>query len=238
MKAGDNMLMTPTVIYFKKIHNMSHHLLSMISERMENQKYSNEEGYGFIIIDRDPDHIQGYFILDYPTYVTKFDANEMTVEKVKVTRKSIAEFLIDLKYGVIEIYSHKKNASRIINEIGKLSGYSISIDDIYFRAKDLIEKLDEKNAKYSIRSLRIQNFSINKYTIGSFFVKILEDHEGLRLIGEHNPSITYVGMSIAVDNDRISIGFYESGAIKIYNKIDDSSEIVSLLREYLFGGET
>lgn len=232
------MVLTPTTIYFKKIHNISHHLLSVISEKMENQKYSNEEGYGFIIENRDPNHIQSYFILDYPTYVTRLDANRLSVEKVKVMRKSIVEFLIDLEYGIIEIYSHKKNSSRIISEIGKLSGYSISIDDVYFRARDLIEKLDDRNVKYSIRNLRIQDFSINKYTIGSFFVRILEDHEGLRLIGEHNPSITYVGMNLTIDNDKISIGFYESGAIRIYNKLENSPEIVSLLREYLFGGGT
>jgi hypothetical protein len=232
------MVLTPTMVYFKKIPNITDRLLNVISENMRNHKYKNEEGYGFIIESRDPAHIQSYFILDYPTYVTKFDADEMTIEKVKVMRKSIVEFLIDLEYGIIETYSHKKNASRIINEIGKLSGYSMSIDDVYFRAKDLIGKFDEKNVKYSVRSLRIQNFSISKYTIGSFFVRVLEDHEGLRLIKEHNPSITYVGMNLTLDNDEISIGFYESGAIRIYNRLDNSTEIISLLREYLFGGRT
>ncbi len=225
---------TPTVINFKKINNVDIHLLDIIANKMNEQTYNAKEGFGYILRSHDPTHILGFLILDYPTYTSQFDPNEMVIKKEKIIRKLFVEFLIDIEYNLIEIYSDKNNVTRVINEIGKLSEYSISIDDVYFKAYDVINRLNNQKIKYEIKNLRIQDFSINKFTIGSFFVKVLENHEGLRLIKEYNPTITYLGLNLSIDNNEISLGLYESGALRIYNRFDESIEIICALKKILF----
>ena len=228
---------TPTTINFKKIHGVDSHILNVIADKMNRQRYNTHDGYGYVVKSQDDSHVLGYLIIDYPTYIMEFDMDEMATKKIKTMKKLAIEFLIDLEYNLIEIYSNKKNVGLVINEIGKLSEYVVSIEDVYFRAKDVINKLNDKSIEYSIKNLRIRDFSINKHTIGSFFVKVLENHEGVRLINEYNSTITYTGLNLSINTDEISIGLYESGALRIYNKLYDSTELTSILKEKLFRSE-
>lgn len=230
------MILTPVTINFKKINDVDAHILSTIVEKMNIQKYNTHEGYGYVVKNQDVNHVSGYLIIDYPTYITEFDMTEMIMKKTKTTKKLAIEFLIDIKYNLIEIYSDKKNVVRVINEIGKLSDYAMSIENIYFKANNVIEKLNDGHIEYELKNIRMRDFSINRYTIGSFFVKVLENHEGIRLINEYNPTITYIGLNLSINNNEVSIGLYESGALRIYNKLEDSTEIISVLKETLFGG--
>ncbi len=68
-------------------------------------------------------------------------------------------------------------------------------------------------------------------------MKVLENHEGIRLINEYNSTITYTGLNLSINTDEISIGLYESGALRIYNKLYDSTELTSILKEKLFRSE-
>lgn len=231
------MIPAPLTINFKKINGIDSNNLITIANKMNTHRYDTQEDYGYIVKNQDANHILGYLIIDYPTYITEFDMNERIIKKIKTMRKLAIEFLIDMEYNLIEIYSDKKNTSRVINEIGKLSEYKVSIDDVCFNAKNIIKKLDDKSIEYNIKNLRIRDFSINKYTIGSFFVKVLENHEGVRLIDEYIHTITYMGFNLSINNSEVSVGLYDSGALRIYNKLDDSTETMSVIKEILFGGE-
>ena len=87
---------TPTTINFKKIHGVDSHILNVIADKMNRQRYNTHDGYGYVVKSQDDSHVLGYLIIDYPTYIMEFDMDEMATKKIKTMKKLAIEFLIDL----------------------------------------------------------------------------------------------------------------------------------------------
>lgn len=229
--------MNPASINFKQIKDLDSKRLRDISQLMKIQKYSDEEGFGFIVKNEDKNHLQAYLIIDSPSFTTSFDPEKLSVTKTKIIKKIAIEFLIDLDYGVLEVYSDKNNTTRIVSELGKLSKFSFSIDDIQFKAMEILNKVKGNGCEYSIHNLRIRDFSINEYMRGSYFVNVLVKEEVERLIKEYNHSITYVGLNFSLEGYAVSIGLYDSGGVRIYGKTDEFDEILPKVKAIFFKTE-
>jgi len=229
--------MSPTSINFKRIKKNEPTSLDSIFKKISNTKYNEKDGFGFVVKSEDPNHIQGYLIIDCPSFTTSFDPENVSIVKTKIIKKIAIEFLIDLEYNLLEVYSDKSSTNRVISELGKLSKFSFVVEDIQFKAIDVINKIKRSNYPYTIKNLRIRDFSINEYTRGSFFVNILAKPEGERLIKEYNHLITYVGLNYSVENEDISIGLYDSGSLRLFSNLDISEEIILKFKEIFFKSE-
>jgi hypothetical protein len=227
--------MNPITINFKRLKNLPENQLVELSKKMVNQKYSENEGYGFVLKNIDQKHIQAYLIIDIPSYSTSFDPVKLDVIKNKIIKKIAIEFVIDLNYNLLEVYSDKSNTNRLITELGKLSNFSIVVEDIQFKVKDIVKHIKQNRLTYTIKKLRIRDFSINEYTIGSFYANILASEEADRLITKYNNLITYVGLIYSIGKNDISLGIYDTGIVKLYNKTDESDEVLIKFKEVFFG---
>lgn len=231
------MVSPPITIGLKRLWDMDRSQFEEIVSRLGERQYTIEEGYGFVTKEKSINYASFYFIVDYPTYIYDFNDKTMAVQKIKTMRKKAIPFAIDFNYHTIEVSSDKKNLKLIINEISKISEYKLNVEDVIFKASEVIKKLETCEASFQINTLRIRDFSINEYTIGSFFVKVLEQHEGLRLIEEYNESITYVGLSVEINGECLSIGIFDSGTIKAYGQYSDVSNVIAWIKYCLLTGD-
>jgi hypothetical protein len=222
-----------STIYLKKVDGLTSATLIRLAESMKSKKYNKESGFGFSVDYCDSSQIEGYFILDVPMFTTDFDIEKLIITKTKVVKKSIIKFYIDLECHTLAIFSDKKNISPLISEISKQSNFSLEIDDVFFEPDYVIKELEAKGIEYQIKKMRIKDYSLNENCIGSFFVTVFGNQEGKKLIYKYSSQITYLGLGLNMNDNVISVGFYQTGAVRIYTKIEDFSEFMLLITKAL-----
>ena len=235
------MVETPVTINFKRIYIDSSNCMDDLINRMRQMVHSRELDVsrdGYVLKNVEKDYVFGYYVFEYPTYTIDFDLNELEPVKVKTMKKAVIPFALDLKYNLLEVYSDKNKTFLIVNELSKLLNFNLSVDDLSFNAKRIISRIEKLGYDYKIKTIKIKDFKLNSSVIGLYSAKVADNEVGRSLIREYGNSIIYVGVSISLDSNNISLGFYESGSLRIFSKLDDSEYVIQALKEILFGDDS
>jgi len=218
---------------FKRFETTEIFMEDIIPKIIKNE-YSSSKGEGFSINEIGENVLYGKYIYQYPSFINKFDENKLEIEKEKIIYKSIVNFSIDISYKLITVFSNKSGAHRLLTELGKIFDFEISIDDVNFSLPNLLLKFKEYNKNFNVNSIRIKNYKFNSQLTGTIWVKILEQQILEDLLSSYSGEIIYVGVSVTIDNRDISLGFFENGSLRIYNKVDDLYDIIDEIKIILF----
>ncbi len=227
------MVSSPVTINYKKLIYLDEKLYYELINQFEKTPYTPKTGSGFLIKNQEINSIQCYFILEKPIYYTIYDVTNNTIKKEKSIKKDVVEFLIDKKNHLIEIYSNKQNSKRLINEIGKLCKFNLTISDIIFNPKIIIKKFEDEKINFIIRSLKIRDFTIKKRIIGTYNIRSIENYEAKEIINESNHNISYFTVQMKIEKKFLTIGIYRSGTIRLFNKIEDIENSLEDLKKLI-----
>lgn len=108
------------------------------------------------------------------------------------------------------------------------------IDDVNFSLLNLLQKFKKSNKILNIKSIRIKNYKFDNQLTGTIWVKIFEQQILEDLLSSYSGEIIYVGASTTIDNRDVSLGFFENGNLRIYNKFKDFYDIVDGIKFILF----
>lgn len=97
----------------------------------------------------------------------------------------------------------------------------------------LYERITTGVYSVSITGLRIRDFSINEYTNGSYHLKVFENHEGERLLKEYGSDVSYLTIEFEVQNEAVTVGFYDSGSVQFYSKTAEDEELMYQIKDMI-----
>ena len=218
---------------FKKIENDGISVLEII-DCIKSKEYSPSMNEGFFIDEVANKTIYANYIYELPTIVSKFDESILDFKKEKTIVKTLISFSIDVSNNVLTIFSNASKSHRLITELGKILSIKLSISDIQFSPQTIISKFDSKNIKLNINSIKVNDFNFENKYIGTYWIKIFEQSTANELIERYSGQINFFAANLEMQDEKISIGFYSSGRIRIYNKLEEKYELIEKLKEFLF----
>ncbi len=227
------MVSSPLTVNYKKLIYLDEKLYYELINLFEKTPYNPKRRSGFLIKNQEINSVQCYFIYEKPIFYTIYDVSNNSIKKEKSIRKDVVEFLIDKKNHLIEIYSNKQNSKRLLNEIGKLSKFSLAISDITFNPKQIIKKFEDEKINFVIRSLKIRDFIIKKRIIGTYYIRSIENNEAKEIINENNHNISYFGIQLKIEKKLLTIGIYRSGNLRLFNKIENIENSLEELKKLI-----
>ncbi len=229
-------MLSHITLFFKQIHCDDFSIKDII-DLIKKNEYTKTKKEGFVIKEVNENIIYANYIYQYPSYINKFDDELFDFKREKIYYNNVINFSIDFTYNLISIFSNSSKANRLITEIGKLTHFKIIIEDVEFSPQNIIHTFKKSNYVLNISSLRIKNFRVNQNLLGTFWAKILDEKTVLELINNYSKDIIYFGASTTIGSKNVSLGFYHSGLIMIFNKIENIYELVDKLKIILFEEE-
>lgn len=208
---------------------MSEDTLSKLVDRLQNPDRSSGT-FSFSIEDHGAEYISGHLIVRKPTKVEQFNENTGEIEETTIRRTSVIPFRVDHEKQFLEVFSNQEDAAELEPKLGRLIDWEISIKDTTLDLIDLYQYLKQSEKECEVSSLQINNFSINKFTSGSYQAEVFDEEEVERLLQEYGTNVSSLRLSIKRGQESITVGLYRSGSMRIYNKTDEAPELLESLK--------
>ncbi len=197
---------------------------------IENTPYTEERTYGFVPEEFKENIISAYLIVKTPTKIRSFNEKSQEVEERDISRTSLVPFRIDLTNNFLEVFSNKQNVQQLRTRISQIASWDLSLENITLDLEELFEKLN--NGRYEVcpNALRINNFSLNEYTNGNCYLEVYDKKELNRLLRKYGQDVSYMGAEFEIRKEKITVGFYKSGSVRLYSKSEEDEEILEYLK--------
>ena len=208
--------------------------LDQIVKKIKQLEYSKNDNEGFIINEVDESKIFLTFIYSSPTYITKLDEEKLEVIKEKIIIKNIVDFSIDTKLKILSIFNASNSSRKLITELGKLTDFKITIDDINFNLKDILNKTRIMDLHFELTSMRIRNFQITDEICGTYWIKITNPNVIKKFLNEYSGELIFINGHMKIRENEIGLGFYENGTISISDIEGEFEGNVDRMKQLLF----
>lgn len=207
--------------------------LSELVEQIEDTSYQKGDSYGFTVEEVEPTLVSAYLLLTRPEVRQMYDEESQSVVDKEIKTVEMIPFRIDTEYGVLEVLADQKKASNVSNKLGQLTDWGISVEDISFSPKNLLDNI-RIDYQTEITSVKISDYQISSSVTGDFQVSVADQSVGQDLVREYQGQISYLGARIG-GTDSVTIGIYESGSIMVYNNLGDYSSVLDTAKEVSVG---
>lgn len=192
--------------------------------------FEQGDAYGFSLEESEPSLISAQLILTSPEITQVFDEETQSVEEQQRDTVEMIPFRIDTRFGLLEVFSGKDSVSTVVNKLGQLTNWNITIENATLNPRTILDSISEEYF-VEIQSMKISNYAVSKSAIGSCRLKVNEPEEGQRLVDEYEKNITYLGLKVKSQSDNVTIGLYDSGTVQVYNDIDGQSKIIDTIKQ-------
>lgn len=225
---------SPNSIIFKRIEKSP--ALKEFRKVLKGNSYTNENREGYIIRDEGNDFLTAEYIFHVPVVVNVFDPERLELRPETNNQPIIVKFTLDFGKRLIMIYS-KTGLPRLLTNLGKIADFDMIIGDIDFDIPWLMRQFNKSDFDLNITSLRIRNFPYDVDIIGTYSIRVGSLQAVRKLIELKKGEITYVGGIVELDDEKLNMGFYTDGSIRLYGESEDSDEFLDNIIDVLFGVE-
>jgi hypothetical protein len=222
-----------TTLVFKRI-NSDDIDLREARQLIKNNAYAQGVKQGFIIRETAESELVADYIFHFPTFVDKFDEQNLVFVKEQTIRTMIINFSLNWNYDLLTIYTRSSTARRLISELLRITEFRLAVDDINFTPDGVIRKFRKSNLPLNIDSLKIKNFSLKRNVIGTFNAKVSNSQVARELLEEYAGDIPYFGCQTEYEQKIFHLGFYEGGAIRFSGDEDNQSDLIDKVKKILF----
>lgn len=213
--------------------NLTKDLYIRIKRRMREETYNREQTYGFVLDSFETKSVSAYLVITTPTKVQSFDPSSKKVEEQVIDRTKLVPFRVDQKFQFLEVFSNKKDTQKVITHLDKIVRQDFIVEEYFIPLDELYKFLTSQKWKIKIKSVRINNFSLNKHTNGNCYLKVFEESEAKRLLDKYTDDVTYLGLDFVINENHIAVGFYRRGSIRIYSKTEEDEALLQNFKEIL-----
>ncbi|QHI73081.1 hypothetical protein [Aminipila terrae] len=216
-------------LHFMKFHMSEPWSIKDLCEKIFNSL--SEEGERFILNEETASIIDGY-------YVTYFYAKEMiynedinSLETIVVKKSLVIPFSIDLKNQIIDVWSSKSNANKLVTQLGIRLDHKVSIESIDINLENIANDLQGRNIK--IGRIKIQNFLIEKDIVANCTFDLSNHNNPSNTLKKYSKDLVQMAIIISEEqNEVVSMMIYKSGSVVVYkSKEEISLKTLELVRK-------
>lgn len=184
-----------------------------IVERIFNVEFKEDENR-FVLHDYDEKIIDGIFIMYYVAKEWKYNIQSKIVESVDIQKTNVIAFTIDIEQRILEIWSNKSNAQKVIVALGLSLDNKVIIDTIQITIPNTIDKLLKNAVVFG--KIKIENFLLENNLVASCIFD-LSNYESPKLILErYKKDIVQLSVGFRNYEDIASVTFYSTGSVVLY----------------------
>jgi len=202
-------------------------------EGIQNTPYTEERSFGFVPEATEKEYLSANLVFRTATTIPDINESTQEIEPIEQKRTDLIPFRLDFERGLLEVFSNKEDTRKLTTRLSGLADWGMTIEPLSLELAPLYQELSENSFALSITGLRIQDFSINEHTNGSYHLKVFEESEGERLLEKYNTDISYITVEFDVGRNDITIGLYQSGSIRFYSKSDEDEELLEHIKNMI-----
>lgn len=208
-----------------------------IAKDISDVDFSDERGYGFVIEQAEADYISSKLVIKSATTIEDYNDETGEIDKIEQPRRLVIPFRIDFERGFVEVFSNKQDTKKVITRLGS-TGADVTIDPLDLNLPSMVSELTQIT-DFDVKSMKIDEFSINEYTTGNYHLNILDQKEADRLLDEYESNTSYVGLEFPDENGTVTVGIFDSGSVRIFSDTDNEDQILTNLKDAInfSGGE-
>lgn len=199
--------------------------------------FTEGEKYGFV-----PEHIgreraSAYLVVRTPTKVREFNPQTESVEERTTDQTDLIPFRIDAHLQLLEVFSNKDDVREVELRLGQVGDWDFSVTDTRLDLSRIHQRLRDEADDIRVKSLKIKDFSVSESTKGTYHPKIFEQEEATRLFREYDDGVIYFSAEFKLGQEEITVGFYETGSVQIYNNTNQTEELLELVKQAIMKEE-
>lgn len=197
---------------------------------LQNADYAAGDAAGFATDTFQNDAISANLVLAAATTVEAYDASTGDVAEREVEQTELLPFRLDFANDLLEVFGSRADARTVQDHLADLDGVSVSFDPLEIDVDDLHDSLRGSSLDVTVTSLRVRNFSPVEHTSGDAFLRIEEDADVAGLLADYGDDVYFLGTELGVGGETVTVGFYDSGAIQVYSKTDQTENLLGTLK--------
>jgi hypothetical protein len=194
-------------------------------------KYDVNLSEGFYVIQEDDKFLNAYYIYDVINSINIYDVNTNQFAKTQQKQQEYVSFFLDYDGQTLDIFGNKTKCAKVINALGKISKYKITIDDVMFEHTGVLKALEADNISYQVNRIKIKDYQFFDDLIGDCTLNVENYNNVEAIFNKYKDNITQFSITIDFEQPTVFM-FYKSGAISIYKNVKDIEfENIKLLKK-------
>ncbi|MBP1986764.1 hypothetical protein [Halolamina salifodinae] len=200
---------------------------------IQDTPYTEDRSFGFVPETTEQDSLSGNLVFRTATTIPDINESTQEIEPVEQKRTDLIPFEIDYERGILVVYANKEDTRKLTTRLSSLADWGLTIEPLSLNLTPLYQNLSSGTYSTSITGLRIQDFSINEHTNGSYHLKVFEEQEGERLLEEYETNVSYITVEFEVREEPVTVGFYDSGSVRFYSKTAEDDELFEHIKNMI-----
>lgn len=198
---------------------------------LQNADYAEGDAAGFATDTFQNDAISANLVLDAATTVEAYDASTGDVAQREVEQTELVPFRLDFANDLLEVFGSRADARRVQQHLTDLDGVSASFQPLEIDVGGLHDALRATSLDVTVTSVRVRNFSPVAHTSGDAFLRVEEDADVAGLLADYGDDVYFLGTELGVGGETVTVGFYDSGAVQVYSKTDQTESLLATLKD-------
>ena len=210
--------------------DLSSDTYQLIREGIEQKRFNEDEKFGFVPESVGTEQTSAFLVIRTPTKIREFNPQTEDVEERTTEQTDLIPFRVDFHSQLLEVFSNKEDVQKVELRLGQVADWDISISDPTLDLPRIYEKLQSTVDDIRFKSLKIKDYAISENARGTYHPQIFDQQEATRLIDKHQDGLTYFAAEFGLGQEEVTVGFYQTGSVQIYNKTDQTGELLEIIK--------
>ncbi len=196
--------------------------------------YKEEEGYGYVDTYQDDDEISATLIKRSNTQIKYYNIEDKVFEKKTIFIYTEISFKIDLAKNILITFGTSQQQSVVKSALKDTFNELFTIELYNLSPYTFLQQLQERNYKYEISELTIQDFKYNKDIVGKYQALIFNQRTASTIIEKYTSNISRVTVTLWTSNTTFNVTILLNGTISITGEETEFEQNSYFLTSILF----
>ena len=208
----------------------------LIQEGVEQKRFKENEKFGFVPESVGTEQTSAFLVIRTPTKIREFNPQTENVEERTTDQTDLIPFRVDFHSQLLEVFSNKEDVQKVELRLGQVANWDFSISDSSLDLPRVYEKLQSTVDDIRFKSLKIKDYAISENARGTYHPQIFDQREAARLVDKHQDGLTYFAAEFRLGQDEVTVGFYRTGSVQIYNNTKNTGELLEVIKTSVMNG--
>lgn len=191
-----------------------------LSEKVFSSVYDEDEK--FIANEVTDSIVDGYYITYYNARELMFNEETNSLENVMVKKSLVIPFSIDIVNKIIDVWSNKINANKLVTQLGIRLNHKVRIESISINLEKIASNLESDTIK--IGKIKIENYQIENDIIANCTFDLKNHSNPVDIVKKYSKDLVQLALIVSDrKTDLLSMMIYKSGSVVVYKAKDEIS---------------
>lgn len=195
----------------------------------------NDSEDRFVLNEYDNRIIDGYYVISYVFKELTYNYLNNSFETVDVKRTLAISFSIDLEKEMIDIWSNKSNASKLMTALALSLNNKVVMESINISFSHIVQRMQKGHIQ--IGKVKVENIVFENNIIASCIFDLTNHDKPYSVLEKYKKDIIQIS-AVLKDNsgEAVTITVYSTGSIVIYKSKEQlSPELLNKIKEISIG---